>query len=102
MATPSSTRYLTSSRVAMFVVVAIVFSPSLRLRFLVWKIVSGDLLLPLRQRAPTLAPRLAAGRREEKCQRWRRSTPWSRVDAGLMPFVGPVHHAEQAEDRDAG
>ena len=25
-----------------------------------------------------------------------------RVHAGFMPFVGPVHHAEEAEDRDAG
>src|SRR6266481_435633 len=25
-----------------------------------------------------------------------------RIDAGLMPFVGPVHHAEEAKDRDAG
>ena len=24
-----------------------------------------------------------------------------RINAGLMPLVGPVHHAEEAEDRDA-
>ena len=24
-----------------------------------------------------------------------------RIDAGLMPFVGPIHHAEEAEDRDS-
>src|ERR1700675_2942615 len=103
MAMPSSTRYFTSSFVAMLVVVAIIIFSSLRLESLE---PSKNFLTLLSCCHSICKHRLRLRARWKNAMKKDADDCGGqfgcvRINAGLMPFVSPVHHAEEAEDRHA-
>src|SRR5580704_5442798 len=103
MATPSSTRYFTSSFVAILVVVAIFsvrpffWNPNLLENLLVCVSCGHSVRedrLRLRARRQNSV--------KKQAQDGGGQFGGVRINTGLMPFIGPIHHPEEAEDGNAG
>src|ERR1700739_4451716 len=103
MATPSSTRYFTSSFVAMLVVVAIIdFCP-----FVLNRKIPRNFLARVSccNSACKDRFRFCAGRQhsvKKQTDDGGGQFVGVRIYSRLVPFVSPVHHPEKAEDSDAG
>src|SRR5690242_8258078 len=103
MATPSSTRYFMSSFAAAPVVVAMIFYSSLRLES--ENIQNSLARISCCNSAGKHRLRVRTGRQntvEKQADNRGGEFPGIRIHAGLMPFVSPVHHPKEAENRNAG